>query len=130
MSVELIRSIYIGTGILLLLLNFLFYVKKRIYEDLALIWVVASVLEIIIGVLPAWDVKIGEVGIKIFIPLSFAISVFAVVLFFVSASMSVLNKKNQELAMQVSLLNQENEMILKHLSKLEEKNEEKDSLCD
>ena len=129
MTVEVIRSIYIGTGIFLLLLNFLFYVKKRIYEDLALIWVVASILEIIIGLLPAWDVKIGMFGIKVFIPLSAAISVFAVVLFFVSASMSVLNKKNQELAMQVSLLNQENEMMLKRVSKLEEKNEEKDTIC-
>ncbi len=129
-SVELIRSMFIGTGILLLVLNFTFYVKKRIYEDLALVWVVASILEIVVGLLPFWDVKIGEVGIKIFIPLTAALSVSAIILFVVSASMSVLNKKNQELAMQVSLLNQENEMILKRVKKLEDCDEEKDTVCD
>ncbi|MCR4674095.1 MAG: hypothetical protein K5675_03715 [Lachnospiraceae bacterium] len=128
-SVGLIRSMFIGTGVLLLVLNLSFYVRKKIYEDLALIWVVAAVLEIIVGVLPFWDVKIGVVGIKIFIPLTAVMSLATIILYVVSAWMSVLRKKNQELAMQVSLLNQENEMILHRLDQLEGAYEKEDSLC-
>lgn len=43
-------------------------------------------------------------------------------LFKISEYVSVLNRKNQELAMQVSLLNQENERILTELQQLTGKN--------
>ncbi len=121
MIVLTIRLIYIITGILLFILNIVYYVKKKNYEDVALIWVAASVGFVILGVLPFWDWKIGEIGIKVFIPLSTALSIGAFILFFVSSTMSVLRKRNQELAMQVSLLNQENEAIIKKLEEIEQK---------
>ena len=43
-------------------------------------------------------------------------------LFKISEYVSVLSRKNQELAMQVSLLNQENERILTELQQLTGKN--------
>lgn len=41
-------------------------------------------------------------------------------LFYLSTQLSVLSRKNQELAMQVSLLNQENEMLLKKIQEVQD----------
>ena len=121
MVVLTIRLIFIITGILLFILNILFYVKKKNYEDVALIWVLGSIAFVIFGVLPFWDYSLGEIGIKVLIPLSSALSIGSIILFLVSSTLSVLRKRTQELAMQVSLLNQENEAILRKICKLEGK---------
>ncbi|MCR5546034.1 MAG: DUF2304 domain-containing protein [Lachnospiraceae bacterium] len=128
-SVGFIRCVFIVTGIILFLLDISFYVKKKIYEDLALGWVVVSVIEILLGALPVWRGGILLVDVKVSFILTLCLSILALLLFFVSALTSVLKKKNQELAMQVSLLNQENEMILQRLDKLEKSYEEKDTVC-
>lgn len=56
-------------------------------------------------------------------PAQMILSAFLVLfLFKISEYVSVLSRKNQELAMQVSLLNQENERILTELQQLTGKN--------
>ena len=54
------------------------------------------------------------------------ITIFCVIeaAWFISIQVSLLIRKNQELAMQVSLLNQENEQILAKISELVSKAEE------
>ena len=47
-------------------------------------------------------------------------------MWFISTQVSLLMRKNQELAMQISLLNQDNETILKQLEELQEKLEKDD----
>ncbi len=64
-------------------------------------------------------------GLSLFFsgPAQMILSAFLVLfLFKISEYVSVLSRKNQELAMQVSLLNQENERILTELQQLTGKN--------
>ena len=50
-------------------------------------------------------------------------------LWFISTQVSILKRKNQELAMQVSLLNNDYEKIIKELKKLEKEKYEKSTVC-
>ena len=50
-------------------------------------------------------------------------------LWFISTQVSILKRKNQELAMQVSLLNNDYEKIIKELEKLEKEKYEKSTVC-
>lgn len=50
-------------------------------------------------------------------------------LWFISTQVSILKRKNQELAMQVSLLNNDCEKILRELEKLKREKYEKSTVC-
>ncbi len=123
MGSGLMRLVLLGTGLLMMAVTMKYYIGKKIYEEWAIVWILVSLLEILLGVLLP-----GRVFSRLS-PLMIALPLAELILFMLSARLSVERRENQELAMQVSLLNQENEMILYRLKKLEGSHEENDTLC-
>ena len=120
---DILRTVMIAAGVLVLMETVLSLSKRRLKEQFCLLWGVISVLLIVSGIFlrpTVWSQYISETGTVVII-----ITALCLVwcLFFISVHISVLSRKTQELAMQVSLLNQENERILAELEQLREKEE-------
>lgn len=111
---ELFGIVTIALSAVLVVMDFLAYVKKKLTDGLALIWLMLAVLLASAGIasLVAKDAVLYVLLILMVVLILF--------LFGISQVVSVLVMKNQELAMQVSLLNQENESILQELDKMRE----------
>ncbi len=104
-------------GVVLLLVDFMTYVRKKLTEGFGLIWGMLAALLLLAGVVLITAEQITTVVWLVLILLMVILTIF---LFGISRIISVLMMKNQELAMQVSLLNQENESILQDLNELKE----------
>ncbi len=118
---EIIRVMLIVMGIVLFINMIFSLAKKRMKEQFCLVWGFISILLFISGILLHPDglsQYISASGTVIIVMLSICV-VWA--LFYLSIQISVLSRKNQELAMQVSLLNQENEWIMRELKETKEK---------
>ena len=115
---DLLTIFLIMMGICLLVMAILSLAKRKMTEPFCLAWAVVSVLIVICGILIEPSELERYVSLRILI-LIFLIMIGIVwILWFISTQLSILMRKNQELAMQVSLLNQENERILEALCKL------------
>ena len=115
---DLLTIFLIVMGICLLVMAILSLAKRKMTEPFCLAWAVVSVLIVICGILIEPSELERYVSLRILI-LIFLIMIGIVwILWFISTQLSILMRKNQELAMQVSLLNQENERILEALCKL------------
>lgn len=124
-TVTTIRILFIATGILFLVIDFLVYVRKKLTTGIGLTWGLFSIAMILAGVYPG-PVRIA---LNYIIALVFVGGLlFLFLVFRVSMLLSELKMRNQELAMQVSLLNQENEQILNKMGML--LNEEKNTIRD
>lgn len=125
MNAWILRVFIIIVGLLVLYISFRAYVKKRISEKFCLYWVFAALLLVLLSVIPAWSkwsgflasAGAGVVGVCI------GVLMVAFGMFSLSCTVSQLNMRNKELAMQVSLLNQENERILRQLEELQKQSE-------
>ena len=96
--------------------------RKKIKEGFLLGWCLFALFFILAGIIPALSFCTGTFAVFSG-PAQMILSAFLVLfLFKISEYVSVLSRKNQELAMQVSLLNQENERILTELQQLTGKN--------
>lgn len=125
MNAWILRGFIIIVGLLVLCMSFRAYVKKKMSEKFCLYWVFAALLLVLLSVIPVWSkwssllasAGDGAVGV--------CIGVLMVVfgMFSLSCTVSQLNMRNKELAMQVSLLNQENERILQELAELQKQPE-------
>jgi hypothetical protein len=105
-------------GIILLVLNFVTYVRKNLTEKFTWLWTLLSVLIILSGLIPGlydWSYTVDSKGYIAFGIMLFILLVF---IFIITKELASLHKKNKELAIHVSLLNQENERILARLEKL------------
>lgn len=107
--------VLIALSILLLVIDFLAYAKKKLTEGFGLIWALLAILLMVAGILLLAAERV------ILVVLTLLMVILMLFLFGVSRAVSVLTMKNQELAMQVSLLNQENESILQDLAQMKEK---------
>lgn len=117
---DLLRLFVIVMGIWLLVMAVLSLAKRKMTEQFCLAWAIVSVLLVICGVLLNPSELDRYISIRVLI-LIFLIAIGAVwILWFISTQLSVLSRKNQELAMQISLLNQDSERILRKLDHLEE----------
>ena len=118
---EILRFTMIVVGVVLLLKTIFSLAKRKLKEQFCLLWGMISFLLILSGIFlkpTLWSEYISTKGtILIFIAAGCVIWC----LYFLSSQLSILSRKNQELAMQVSLLNQENERILNELDKIREK---------
>ena len=95
---------------------------KKLKEGFLLGWCLFALFFILAGIIPALSFCTGTFAVFSG-PAQMILSAFLVLfLFKISEYVSVLSRKNQELAMQVSLLNQENERILTELQQLTGKN--------
>jgi hypothetical protein len=121
MMPDILKSITVILGILLILSTFVSYIYKRITEKIAMWWCLISIIIILSGCVPvlsSWAVAMAE---KETYALYIILVVVLLFIFKLSENVSNLKSRNQELAMQVSLLNEENEHILDELKKITSK---------
>ncbi len=114
----LLRIIMIGAGVFLFGITVASLAKRRMTDVFCLIWELISVLLVLAGILlkPAgWNKYISFTGLMIILLIGFCLIYGA---YFISARISELMRKNQELAMHVSLLEAEYEEIKEKLDKL------------
>lgn len=130
-------------GIYLLCMTVLSLAKRKMTEQFCLVWAVMAVLMIVAGIL------LNPSQIERYISLRGLMLVLIIILgviwgmWFVSTQVSILLRKNQELAMQTSLLNQDSEYMLKEIKNLkrrlenletelntEGESDEESSVCD
>ncbi len=117
---QILRIMMIAVGVLLLLETILSLAQRRLKEHFCLLWGVISLSFIVSGIClspSTWSQYVSNTGTIIVIVAGGCV---LWCLFFLSIQLSVLSRKNQELAMQVSLLNQENERIMDELEKIRE----------
>lgn len=115
---DLLRIIICCGGVLLLGITLSSLARRRMTEPFCLAWGIISVTLILAGILlrpTMWNRYISITGMLLLLLLGFAVIYIA---YFVSAKVSDLMRKNQELAMQVSLLNQEKEEMWRKLEEL------------
>ena len=118
---DLLTIFLIMMGICLLVMAILSLAKRKMTEPFCLSWAIVSVLLVICGILIEPSELERYVSLRILI-LIFLITIGVVwTLWFISTQLSILMRKNQELAMQISLLNQDSERMLKKLEELEKR---------
>lgn len=109
----------IGTGAVLLVIVLLSLTKRRMTEPFCLAWGLFALLLLLAGVLlhpKELDRYISATGILLVLFLFYSILVSA---YSLSGALSVLIRKNRELAVQVSILNMETERLSRELADLE-----------
>ena len=113
-----LRVFLIVLGCYLLVITLLSLARRKMTEQFCLVWSVLSVLMVILGIVikPSQIERYmrGEILALVLIV------VLSVVwgLWFISTQVSILMRKNQELAMQTSLLNQDSENMLRQIDLL------------
>ena len=118
---DVLRIVMVAEGVLVMMETILSLSKRRMKEQFCLVWGVFAILLVVAGIVlrpTIWSQYISESG-TIILTVSALGAVWC--LYYLSVHISVLNRKTQELAMQVSLLNQENEQIMAEREKLREK---------
>lgn len=118
---DLLTIFLIVMGNFLLVMVILSLAKRKMTELFCLAWAIVSVLLVICGILIEPSELERYVSLRILI-LIFLITIGVVwTLWFISTQLSILMRKNQELAIQISLLNQDSERMLKKLEELEKR---------
>ena len=106
-----LRIVLILLGCYLLVMTLLSLVRRKMSEQFCLVWALMSVLMVLTGLLlkPSSIERFISAGGFILI----IIALFGVLwgLWFISTQVSILIRKNQELAIQISLLNQDIERL-------------------
>lgn len=117
-SGDILKLIMILLGIAFLCMTIISLAKRKMTEQFCLLWGFFSIVMILCGVFlqpSAWSSFVSFRGLILIIAGLFCVLEGA---WFISIQVSVLIRKNQELAMQISLLNQENEKILRQIEQL------------
>ena len=115
---DVLRLFVIVAGVYMFLKAILSLAKRKMTEPFCLTWALLAVLMVLSGIL------LNPVQIDNFISFRGLILVILVIsgllwgLWFISSQVSILKRRNQELAMQISLLNRDCEKILKELEEL------------
>lgn len=120
----MIRLILMTIGVVLLVVTIFSLARRKMTETFCLVWGVLAVMFVMAGIFlqpTLWSVYISTTGTIILL-----IALICVIwcAFFMTMQLSILSRKNQELAMQVSLLNNENAKILEKLSSMEKDGKE------
>lgn len=117
-SGDILRLFVIVSGAYMLVKAVLSLAKRKMIEPFCLAWVLLSALMILSGVLlnpSQLDRYISTRGLILII---IVVSGILWGLWFISTQVSLLKRRNQEMAMQISLLNNDCEKILKELEKM------------
>ena len=112
------RILFVILGIFLFAGAFISYSCKRLNERIMLSWSIFSLILILLGAVPALSDWCSGFNRTETVGLFIILSAIIIILFKLSEYVSILSRKNQELAMHVSLLNQENERILSELQQI------------
>ena len=115
---DVLRLFVIVAGAYMFLKAILSLAKRKMTEPFCLAWVVLSALMILSGILLNPSQLDGYISTRGLILIIIIVSGILWGLWFISTQVSILKRRNQELAMQVSLLNNDCEKILRELEKL------------
>ena len=115
---DVLRLFVIVAGAYMFLKAILSLAKRKMTEPFCLAWVVLSALMILSGILLNPSQLDGYISTRGLILLIIIVSGILWGLWFISTQVSILKRRNQELAMQISLLNNDCEKILRELEKL------------
>lgn len=115
---DVLRLFVIVAGAYMFLKAILALAKRKMTEPFCLAWAVLSALMIFSGILLNPSQLDGYISTRGLILIIIIVSGILWGLWFISTQVSILKRKNQELAMQISLLNNDCEKILRELEKL------------
>lgn len=115
---DVLRLFVIVAGAYMFLKAILSLAKRKMTEPFYLAWAVLSALMILSGILLNPSQLDGYISTRGLILIIIIVSGILWGLWFISTQVSILKRRNQELAMQISLLNNDCEKILRELEKL------------
>ena len=115
---DVLRLFVIVAGAYMFMKAILSLAKRKMTEPFCLAWVVLSALMILSGILLNPSQLDGYISTRGLILIIIIVSGILWGLWFISTQVSILKRRNQELAMQISLLNNDCEKILRELEKL------------
>lgn len=115
---DVLRLFVIVAGAYMFLKAILSLAKRKMTEPFCLAWAVLSALMILSGILLNPSQLDGYISTRGLILIIIIVSGILWGLWFISTQVSILKRRNQELAMQISLLNNDCEKILGELEKL------------
>ena len=115
---DVLRLFVIVAGAYMFLKAILSLAKRKMTETFCLAWAVLSALMILSGILLNPSQLDGYISTRGLILIIIIVSGILWGLWFISTQVSILKRRNQELAMQISLLNNDCEKILRELEKL------------
>ena len=115
---DVLRLVVIVAGAYMFLKAILSLAKRKMTEPFCLAWAVLSALMILSGILLNPSQLDGYISTRGLILIIMIVSGILWGLWFISTQVSILKRRNQELAMQISLVNNDCEKILRELEKL------------
>ena len=115
---DVLRLFVIVAGAYMFLNAILSLAKRKMTEPFCLAWAVLSALMILSGILLNPSQLDDYISTRGLILIIIIVSGILWGLWFISTQVSILKRRNQELAMQISLLNNDCEKILRELEKL------------
>ena len=115
---DVLRLFVIVAGAYMFLKAILSLAKRKMSEPFCLAWAVLSALMILSGILLNPSQLDGYISTRGLILIIMIVSGILWGLWFISTQVSILKRRNQELAMQISLVNNDCEKILRELEKL------------
>ena len=115
---DVLRLFVIVAGAYMFLKAILSLAKRKMTEPFCLAWAVLSALMIFSGILLNPSQLDGYISTRGLILIIIIVSWILWGLWFISTQVSILKRRNQELAMQISLVNNDCEKILRELEKL------------
>lgn len=117
---NLLKAFIIILGVVLLMKAVLSLAKRKMTEPFCLVWATLSCLMIIAGLLLQPYQLDHYVSKRVLILILLMVLSAVWGLWFISTQVSILMRRNQELAMQLSLLNQDSEKLMKELKEIKE----------
>ena len=121
---DILRLFVIVSGVFMVVRAILSLAKRKMTEPFCLAWVCVSVLIVICGILIEPSELDRYISLRVLILILFITIGVGWILWFISTQLSILRRKNQEIAMQISLLNQDSERMMKKLEDLEKRMDE------
>ena len=115
---DILRLFVIVSGVFMVVRAILSLAKRKMTEPFCLAWAVLFALMILSGILLNPSQLDGYISTRGLILIIIIVSGILWGLWFISTQVSILKRRNQELAMQISLLNNDCEKILRELEKL------------
>lgn len=115
---DVLRLFVIVAGAYMFLKAILSLAKRKMTDPFCLAWAVLSALMILSGILLNPSQLDGYISTRGLILIIMIVSGILWGLWFISTQVSILKRRNQELAMQISLVNNDCEKILRELEKL------------
>lgn len=120
-SGDLLTIFLIVLGICLFVMAILSLAKRKMTEPFCLAWACVSVLFVICGILIEPSELERYISLRVLILILLITIGVGWILWFISTQISILRRRNQEIAMQISLLNQDSERMMKKLEDLEKR---------